>query len=115
MQGNLERPRLARLCAGGDPSRTGDRLAGDAALVLKADKYVSAQYTGVIVLAEAGILKTKPAACAKELEGKKLNVDNLEWDRVTPVVVAGKIITGGDFKYASQFAETLAEKLTKKP
>ena len=79
--------------------------------MLAAKKHVSALCTGVVVLADSGELNGKPAARSKMLG--MLYADAALWDRGTPVVVSGTIITGGDFEHGPALATLLARELTK--
>ena len=82
---------------------------------LAAEKIVSAQCAGVAVLADAGVLKGKPAAWTNHLYQTSVRETDALWDKQQPVVTSGNIITGGHFDHAPKLAAALIQRLTKNP
>ncbi|MBI1831127.1 MAG: protein kinase [Planctomycetes bacterium] len=87
------------------------RLIGD---MLARKKIVASLCTGIAVLVDAKVLRGVPAARGKKTIKLNLKDDDALWDSNRPVVVAGPLITGGDFEHAELFAKVLAQQTAKR-
>lgn len=99
---------------GDGPGRTQAIRLLDEARHAKPPRVVGGLCAGVAVLADAGILNGKSAARPLNpavVARPEINRPGISWDRNTPVVVDGTLLTGSDERDADAFARKLLEVL----
>ena len=86
--------------------RAAQKLARDA---YEADRVVAAICVAPVILARAGLLKTRPATCF-HTEAKKIQDLGAEYvDELT--VVSGRIVTGNGPNAATEFARAIIDRM----